>query len=104
MRADDFRGEAVLAWGDPRPGNIIWREGPDGAVAAVTDFEAAAIAPPELDFARPNVEELNCSMLMYDPPTSALSQTNSRPRPVFFFSPSSRFWAVDCCCGVRLRR
>jgi aminoglycoside phosphotransferase (APT) family kinase protein len=35
-----------LCWGDPRPGNIIWA---DGAPACVTDFEAASIAPPELD-------------------------------------------------------
>jgi aminoglycoside phosphotransferase (APT) family kinase protein len=35
-----------LCWGDPRPGNIIWR---DAAPACVTDFEAASIAPPELD-------------------------------------------------------
>jgi aminoglycoside phosphotransferase (APT) family kinase protein len=35
-----------LCWGDPRPGNIIWR---DATPACVTDFEAASIAPPELD-------------------------------------------------------
>jgi aminoglycoside phosphotransferase (APT) family kinase protein len=35
-----------LCWGDPRPGNIIWR---DAAPVCVTDFEAASIAPPELD-------------------------------------------------------
>ncbi len=39
-------GEPCLLWGDPRPGNIIWR---DGEVASITDFEAAAIAPPEID-------------------------------------------------------
>ena len=31
-----------LCWGDPRPGNIIWR---DAAPVCVTDFEAASIAP-----------------------------------------------------------
>ena len=36
----------ALCWGDPRPGNIIWQ---DFACASVTDWEAAAIAPPELD-------------------------------------------------------
>ncbi|MCW2547137.1 MAG: hypothetical protein JWN96_1597 [Mycobacterium sp.] len=36
----------ALSWGDARPGNMIWRH---GEVAAITDFEAAAIAPPELD-------------------------------------------------------
>jgi aminoglycoside phosphotransferase (APT) family kinase protein len=36
----------TLAWGDARPGNIIWR---DGEVAAITDFEGAAIAPPQQD-------------------------------------------------------
>jgi aminoglycoside phosphotransferase (APT) family kinase protein len=35
-----------LCWGDPRPGNIIWA---DCTPACVTDFEAASIAPPELD-------------------------------------------------------
>jgi aminoglycoside phosphotransferase (APT) family kinase protein len=35
-----------LCWGDPRPGNIIWQ---DFQCASVTDWEAAAIAPPELD-------------------------------------------------------
>jgi len=39
-------GEPVLCWGDARPGNMIWRE--DRPVC-VTDFEAASIAPPELD-------------------------------------------------------
>jgi aminoglycoside phosphotransferase (APT) family kinase protein len=36
----------ALCWGDPRPGNIIWR---DATPECVTDFEAASIAPPELD-------------------------------------------------------
>ncbi|MDH4169623.1 MAG: phosphotransferase family protein [Acidimicrobiia bacterium] len=36
----------ALSWGDPRPGNIIWN---DFRPACVTDFEAAAIAPPEID-------------------------------------------------------
>jgi aminoglycoside phosphotransferase (APT) family kinase protein len=39
-------GQPALAWGDPRPGNIIWRA---GRAACVTDFEAASIAPPEID-------------------------------------------------------
>lgn len=43
---------AGFAWGDPRPGNIIWDV--DGGAARVrpvclTDFEAASIAPPEMD-------------------------------------------------------
>jgi aminoglycoside phosphotransferase (APT) family kinase protein len=36
----------TIGWGDARPGNIIWR---DGEVANITDFEAAAIAPPQQD-------------------------------------------------------
>jgi aminoglycoside phosphotransferase (APT) family kinase protein len=36
----------TLCWGDPRPGNIIWD---DFSCASVTDWEAAAIAPAELD-------------------------------------------------------
>lgn len=32
----------TLNWGDPRPGNMIWR---DYRCVCVTDFEAAAIAP-----------------------------------------------------------
>lgn len=39
-------GEPSLCWGDPRPGNVIWR---DDAPACVTDFEAASIAPPLVD-------------------------------------------------------
>ena len=38
--------EPAFSWGDARPGNIIWRA---GEVATITDFEAAAIAPPEID-------------------------------------------------------
>jgi aminoglycoside phosphotransferase (APT) family kinase protein len=40
------RSDVGLCWGDPRPGNIIWRS---AAPVCVTDFEAASIAPPELD-------------------------------------------------------
>ena len=36
----------TLCWGDPRPGNMIWR---DFRCVCVTDWEAAAIAPPEVD-------------------------------------------------------
>jgi aminoglycoside phosphotransferase (APT) family kinase protein len=36
-----------LAWGDARMGNMIWRE--DLSVAAVLDWEMAALASPELD-------------------------------------------------------
>jgi aminoglycoside phosphotransferase (APT) family kinase protein len=36
----------TLAWGDPRPGNMIWR---DFTCVCVTDFEAVALAPPEYD-------------------------------------------------------
>ncbi len=38
----------TLCWGDPRPGNIIYR---DGDVAAVLDWELAHIGPPEGDLA-----------------------------------------------------
>lgn len=37
---------ARLCWGDPRLGNIIWK---DFLVASLTDWEAASIAPAELD-------------------------------------------------------
>lgn len=37
---------AGLCWGDPRPGNMIWR---DFSCVCATDWEAAAIAPPEVD-------------------------------------------------------
>jgi aminoglycoside phosphotransferase (APT) family kinase protein len=36
----------ALCWGDPRPGNVIWC---DQQPVAVTDFEAASIAPAEVD-------------------------------------------------------
>ena len=39
-------GPPTLCWGDPRPGNMIWR---DFRCVSVTDWEAAAIAPGELD-------------------------------------------------------
>jgi aminoglycoside phosphotransferase (APT) family kinase protein len=39
-------GPATLNWGDPRPGNMIWR---DFRCVCVTDFEAACIAPAEVD-------------------------------------------------------
>lgn len=38
--------ENGLNWGDPRLGNMIWRH---GRCVCVTDFEGAAIGPPELD-------------------------------------------------------
>jgi aminoglycoside phosphotransferase (APT) family kinase protein len=37
---------ATLCWGDPRPGNMIWR---NSRCVCVTDFEAASIAPAEVD-------------------------------------------------------
>ena len=43
MPADRSTG---LCWGDPRPGNIIFR---DFAPICVTDFEASSIAAPEMD-------------------------------------------------------
>ena len=47
LRARTPEGSApVLCWGDPRPGNVIWR---DDRPACLTDFEAACIAPPEVD-------------------------------------------------------
>jgi aminoglycoside phosphotransferase (APT) family kinase protein len=47
LRAEQPRCSDVgLCWGDPRPGNIIWR---DAAPICTTDYEAASIAPPELD-------------------------------------------------------
>jgi aminoglycoside phosphotransferase (APT) family kinase protein len=36
----------TLCWGDPRLGNVIWRH---DRAACVTDFEAASIAPAEID-------------------------------------------------------
>jgi aminoglycoside phosphotransferase (APT) family kinase protein len=35
-----------LCWGDPRPGNMIWR---DFRCVCATDWEAVSIAPPEVD-------------------------------------------------------
>ena len=39
-------GAPGLCWGDPRPGNMIWSS---FRCVCMTDFEAAAIAPPEMD-------------------------------------------------------
>ncbi|HEV8298872.1 MAG TPA: phosphotransferase family protein [Acidimicrobiales bacterium] len=38
--------EVCLNWGDARPGNMIWR---DFRCVCATDFEAACIAPPQVD-------------------------------------------------------
>jgi aminoglycoside phosphotransferase (APT) family kinase protein len=47
LRARLPRDSALaFSWGDARPGNMIWR---DFRCVCVTDFENAAIAPPELD-------------------------------------------------------
>ncbi len=47
LRANlDEPSEPTHCWGDPRLGNITWR---DFEPASVTDWEAAAIAPAELD-------------------------------------------------------
>jgi aminoglycoside phosphotransferase (APT) family kinase protein len=39
--------DATLSWGDARPGNLLYAE--DGSVAAVLDWEMAALAPAEVD-------------------------------------------------------
>jgi aminoglycoside phosphotransferase (APT) family kinase protein len=39
-------GPVGLCWGDPRPGNMIWR---DFRCVCATDWEAVSIAPPEVD-------------------------------------------------------
>jgi aminoglycoside phosphotransferase (APT) family kinase protein len=41
--------EVCVLWGDPTPSNVMWR--PDGSVAALIDWELAALGPPELDMA-----------------------------------------------------
>lgn len=41
--------EVCVLWGDPTPSNTMWR--PDGTVAALIDWELAAIGPRELDLA-----------------------------------------------------
>lgn len=42
----ESENDPVLCWGDPRPGNIIWQ---NFTPAALTDFEASSISPPEVD-------------------------------------------------------
>jgi aminoglycoside phosphotransferase (APT) family kinase protein len=41
--------ECRVLWGDPTPSNTMWR--PDGSVAALIDWELAALGPAELDLA-----------------------------------------------------
>lgn len=41
--------ETCVLWGDPTPSNVMWR--PDGSVAALIDWELAALGPRELDLA-----------------------------------------------------
>ena len=54
-RPDDTPGESAddanvcVLWGDPTPSNTMWRL--DGSVAALIDWELAALGPPELDMA-----------------------------------------------------
>jgi aminoglycoside phosphotransferase (APT) family kinase protein len=40
-------GDTALSWGDARVGNLLYA--PDGAVAAVLDWEMSCLAPPEVD-------------------------------------------------------
>jgi aminoglycoside phosphotransferase (APT) family kinase protein len=41
--------DTCVLWGDPTPSNTMFR--PDGSVAALIDWELAALGPPELDLA-----------------------------------------------------
>jgi len=41
--------ECCVLWGDPTPSNVMFN--PDGSVAALIDWELAALGPPELDLA-----------------------------------------------------
>lgn len=41
--------DTCVLWGDPTPSNVMWR--PDGSVAALIDWELAALGPRELDLA-----------------------------------------------------
>lgn len=41
--------DTCVLWGDPTPSNTMWR--PDGSVAALIDWELAALGPRELDLA-----------------------------------------------------
>ena len=41
--------DTCVLWGDPTPANVMWR--PDGSVAALIDWELAALGPRELDLA-----------------------------------------------------
>ena len=43
------RTDTCVLWGDPTPSNVMWR--PDGSVAALIDWELAALGPRELDLA-----------------------------------------------------
>src|SRR3546814_20575191 len=48
---DNRPSEACVSvlWGDPTPSNTMFR--PDGTVAALIDWELAALGPPEIDLA-----------------------------------------------------
>lgn len=41
--------DTCVLWGDPTPSNVMWRS--DGSVAALIDWELAALGPRELDLA-----------------------------------------------------
>jgi aminoglycoside phosphotransferase (APT) family kinase protein len=59
--------EVGLCWGDPRPGNIIWR---DFEPVCATDFEATCISAPEMDLGW---------WLMFDRTTHELAGTSHLP-------------------------
>jgi aminoglycoside phosphotransferase (APT) family kinase protein len=58
--------DAVLNWGDSRPGNIIF--GADGGVEAVLDWEIASLGPAEVDLGWWLVMEEFCSHGLGAPP------------------------------------
>ncbi|MEM7311477.1 MAG: phosphotransferase family protein [Planctomycetota bacterium] len=65
--------EAGLSWGDARIGNMIWQ---DHRCAAVVDWEAAALAPPEADigwwvmFDRQSFDDMDAPRLLGRDPSS----------------------------------
>ena len=80
----------ALCWGDPRPGNIIYR---DGEVAAVLDWELAHIGAPEGDLAY---------FLLVD---EVVAELNEVPRlPAFLMPPKpSPTTSADIAASTRSR-
>jgi aminoglycoside phosphotransferase (APT) family kinase protein len=94
----------TLCWGDPRPGNMIWQ---GTRCVCATDFEAASIAPAEVDlgwwlmFDRWSHEAMGCARLDGEPTRDEqraryAEHTQRDPGDTFYFEvfAAARYTAI----------